>query len=86
MYVEKIGESGDEVRSQICIFISQVNLVLSLEAKFACIHHGSVPRILKVRNGKRHRWLMWFKRMLQGEDFSSAEHISSTLNPSKVYY
>ena len=28
--------------------------------------------------------ILWFKKMLKGEDFSSVEQISSTLNPSKV--
>ena len=72
-----------------CVYaiISQVNLVLSLETKFACMlrARGNIPGVLKVQNGKHHRWLLWLKQILHGEDFSSAEHISSTLNPSKVY-
>ena len=68
----------------------QVNLVLSLEAKFSFlpfIRHGKVPpkSQLKVKKDRLQKWHTWFKHLLIGEDYSSIEHISSTLNPTKVH-
>lgn len=69
--------------------VLQVDLVLSIEEKFwllPCIHNHMNEKQLKIHpyKGPVKRFMSPLLRLLRGENYSSAKHISNVLNPVKV--